>query len=216
MDDEQLKRHVLAKRLLRRCKSILRGIAQEENLTPRHKATDLVDDIDLFFESEPVSLQEDRWLKSRENEDDPRMVHGGPPMTLRQVMESEDIAERCHHCGVLPGETHGITCPHLPKGMFGSLTPEISTGMTDRMEPGEELENWGPGHKTEGGPMTPTPMFVMLTWPSGAKQVMTVEDLSANLRDMIAHEDDEGEEWTIQHKKMTQEEYDNLPEFSGP
>jgi len=65
--------------------------------------------------------------------------------------------------------------------------------------------------------MTAKPLFVTLTWPTGAKQVMTVEDLSANLRYMIADPDEEGEEWTIQHDpRMTQEEYDNLPEFSGP
>lgn len=33
----------------------------------------------------------------------------------------------CAHCGVAAGEVHGITCPNLPRGMFGSLTPEIST-----------------------------------------------------------------------------------------
>jgi len=36
----------------------------------------------------------------------------------------------CPHCGVLPGEVHGVNCPLLPKGMFGSLTPEISTGFS--------------------------------------------------------------------------------------
>lgn len=55
MDDQKLKRHVLAKRLLRRCSPILRGVAHEENLTPRHRATDLLDDIDLFLDAEPFA-----------------------------------------------------------------------------------------------------------------------------------------------------------------
>ena len=41
---------------------------------------------------------------------------------------------RCPHCGAGPGEGHGVTCPSLPPGVFGSLTPEITT-MADAEPP---------------------------------------------------------------------------------
>jgi len=47
---------------------------------------------------------------------------------FKDAIVRDAVAGKCEHCGVSAGQVHGVTCPNLPRGMFGSLAPEISTG----------------------------------------------------------------------------------------
>lgn len=64
-------------------------------------------------------------------------------------------------------------------------------------------------------------VFVVLTWPTGAHETTTLRSLALCLPDYMADEladfdHGEDDEWSFKVVKMTQEQYDNLPEFLGP
>jgi hypothetical protein len=61
-----LSEFVSAKRLLRRCREALAPLTSEEDLTPRHRATDLCEHIDLFLAKESVQRVPQRsWTGER-------------------------------------------------------------------------------------------------------------------------------------------------------
>jgi hypothetical protein len=61
-----LSEFVSAKRLLRRCRDALAPLTAQENITPRHRATDLCEHIDLFLAKELVQRMPGRtWTGER-------------------------------------------------------------------------------------------------------------------------------------------------------
>ena len=58
-------------------------------------------------------------------------------------------------------------------------------------------------------------IFLRLTWPTGAIEAMPIDAFALVLQDYFL-DAEEGEEWKISIMKMTQEEFESLPEFMGP
>ena len=79
-----------------------------------------------------------------------------------------------------------------------------------------EFETGGPRYLRADG----KPVFVRLTWPTGAKAITTLAGLAYALPDYLSDEmagyNHEDENWAFEVIEMTQEEYDALPEFAGP
>lgn len=57
--------------------------------------------------------------------------------------------------------------------------------------------------------------FLRLTWPTGAVQIVPQEALAPTF-DYYLKDGEVGEVWELEVIEMTQEEYDALPEFTGP
>lgn len=134
-----------------------------------------------------------------------RLIEMGQPLQARAASEAIVLCAAAWDAALATLEA--TSADHM-------ATIRDNVDLLARLEAAERERDADPGwerYRRKDG----SPVYVRLTWPTGAKEVTTLEGLAFTLPDYLDGFE-VGEEFAFEIVEMTLEQYEALPEFLGP